>query len=98
MYLRLLWMLETAVFVAPLLTCRPARADPPLPVEGSVEAASARPQGTPQQSLLVAPWLARACVAAAFRASGLGGSDSHLEALVSRARESAWLPDARVRV
>jgi hypothetical protein len=45
---------------------------------------------------MVAPSLARACVAAAFRASGLAG-DSSVEALGARARESAWLPDAHVR-
>ena len=101
MHPRFLPMLTTAV-VLPLLICiaGPARADPPLPVEGSVAAASARQQGTQQgtgqQSVLVAPRLARACVAAALRASGLGG-DSHLEALISRARESAWLPEARLR-
>jgi hypothetical protein len=87
-------MLATATVVLPLLISisGPARADQPPRVEGSVAAASPRVQ----QSLLVVPWLARACVAAALRASGLGG-DSHLEALISRARESAWLPEARVR-
>lgn len=97
MHRRFVPMLATATMVLPLLIFSgPARADPPLPVEGSLAAASPRQQGTSQQSLLVAPWLARACVAAALRASGLGG-DSHLEALISRARESAWLPEARVR-
>lgn len=46
---------------------------------------------------LAAPGLARRCVAAALRTSGLGVDDARLDALVSRARASAWLPEARVR-
>jgi hypothetical protein len=45
----------------------------------------------------VPPKLARGCVAAALRASGLGVDDSRLDALVTRARESAWFPEARMR-
>jgi hypothetical protein len=41
--------------------------------------------------------LARDCVAAALRASGLGVDDARIDALVSRARESAWLPETRMR-
>jgi hypothetical protein len=52
----------------------------------------------PPHPALVAPSLARACVAAALRASGLGTDDSRVDALVARARASAWLPETRVRV
>jgi hypothetical protein len=41
--------------------------------------------------------LARQCVAAALRASGLALDDARLDALIDRSRESAWLPDMRVR-
>jgi hypothetical protein len=41
--------------------------------------------------------LARACVAAAWRAAGLGPDDARLEAIASRARWSAILPEARLR-
>ena len=43
------------------------------------------------------PAVARQCVAAALRASGLGVDDAKLDALVARARESAWLPETRMR-
>jgi hypothetical protein len=36
-------------------------------------------------------------VAAALRASGLGADDARVDELVSRARESAWLPETRMR-
>ena len=45
----------------------------------------------------VAPAVARACVAATLRASGLGTDDARLDELVARARESAWLPETRMR-
>ena len=41
--------------------------------------------------------LSRACVAAALRASGLGVDDARIDALVARSRESAWLPETRMR-
>jgi hypothetical protein len=41
--------------------------------------------------------MARACVAAALRASGLGTDDARVDELVARARSSAWLPEARTR-
>lgn len=40
---------------------------------------------------------ARALVRAAFRASGLGETDAALDALSQTARQSAWLPELRVR-
>ncbi len=46
---------------------------------------------------LVAPGLARACVAAALRASGLGTDDAAIDQLAARARASAWLPETRMR-
>jgi hypothetical protein len=46
---------------------------------------------------LIAQSLARDCVAAAWRASGLGVDDSRLDAMVARSRASAILPETRVR-
>jgi hypothetical protein len=46
---------------------------------------------------LVPPAFARDCVSAALQASGLGVDDARIDALVSRARESAWLPETRMR-
>jgi hypothetical protein len=46
---------------------------------------------------LLAPALARQCVAAALRNSGLGTDDARIDALVARARASAWLPETRMR-
>lgn len=45
----------------------------------------------------VSPALARGCVAAALRTSGLGTDDAKLDDLVSRARTSALLPETRMR-
>jgi hypothetical protein len=56
------------------------------------ERPAADPLGPPSS-----PSLARQCVAAAWRASGLGQDDSRIDALVSRARASALFPEARVR-
>jgi hypothetical protein len=47
--------------------------------------------------LALTPRLARSCVAAAWRAVGLGADDARLESIVSRARWSAVLPEARLR-
>jgi hypothetical protein len=53
----------------------------------------------PQQpfDLALTPRLARSCVSAAWRAAGLGSDDARLDAIVSRARWSAILPEARLR-
>jgi hypothetical protein len=71
-------------------------ADParlPIPAQLPVEPPPARkPEAEP-----VPPKMARACVAAALRASGLGVDDARLEALMTRARESAWFPETRMR-
>lgn len=45
----------------------------------------------------VSPLLARACVHAAWRAAGVAGTDAALDAVLSRARWAALLPEARVR-
>jgi hypothetical protein len=63
---------------------------PPSPVPPS-------PPTPPPPRVIVTPLLARQCVAAALRASGLGSGDSRIDALVTRARASAWLPETRVR-
>ncbi|MBV9948324.1 MAG: hypothetical protein JOZ69_15845, partial [Myxococcales bacterium] len=68
--------------------------DPVLP-PAAPPAAAAPPQPSPRSA--VSPGLARRCVDAAWRASGLGSDDVRLDALAARARASAWLPDLRVR-
>lgn len=47
--------------------------------------------------IALTPRLARSCVVAAWRAAGLGSDDVRLEEIVSRARWSAALPEARLR-
>ncbi|HXN30401.1 MAG TPA: hypothetical protein VN894_01010 [Polyangiaceae bacterium] len=71
-----------------------ALADPPraaLPPPASAESPR------PHPAALLAPSLARACVAAALRASGLGVDDSKIDSLIARSRASAWLPETRMR-
>lgn len=58
-------------------------------------AAPAAPDGPLDVAL--SPRLARSCVAAAWRAAGIGADDSRLDGIVSRARWSAILPEARLR-
>jgi hypothetical protein len=43
------------------------------------------------------PSLARDCVAAAWRTSGLGVNDARIDSIVSRSRSSALLPETRLR-
>ena len=50
-----------------------------------------------EQAVAVTPRLARATVEAAWRAAGLGNDDARLDAIVSRARWSAVLPETRLR-
>jgi len=70
-------------------------ADPArLPIPAQLPADTGAPKSEPPP---VPPKLARSCVAAALRASGLGVDDSRLDALVTRARESAWFPETRMR-
>ena len=71
---------------------RPA-ASPRLP-----PAASRLPRGGARRSRrLAAPQLARKCVAAAWRTAGLGADDARIDALISRSRASALLPETRLR-
>jgi hypothetical protein len=50
-----------------------------------------------ESTLVLGPRLARTCVAAAWRNAGLGADDAALDAIASRARWSALLPEARLR-
>lgn len=50
-----------------------------------------------EHSVAVTPRLARATVEASWKAAGLGSDDSRLDAIVSRARWSALLPETRLR-
>jgi hypothetical protein len=50
-----------------------------------------------EPSVGVTPRLARAAVEAAWRTAGLGNDDARLDAIVSRARWSAVLPETRLR-
>ncbi|SRR5579883_1762803 len=59
--------------------------------------AAAPTRSTADEPALVSSALARECVAAALRASGLGVDDASLDALVARSRVSAWLPETRMR-
>jgi hypothetical protein len=59
------------------------------------------PEGVPRTSpppVLLSPALARATVAAAWRTAGLGVDDARIDAMVSRARLSAVLPETRFRI
>lgn len=47
--------------------------------------------------IALSPRLARACVGAAWAAAGLGADESRLDAIVTRARWSALLPETRLR-
>jgi hypothetical protein len=64
--------------------------DPPPPPTASDPATEA-------QGGLAAPRLARKCVAAAWRIAGLGTDDARIDALISRSRASALLPETRLR-
>jgi hypothetical protein len=63
---------------------------PPAPTTTTPAPAAKDPDPIP-------PGLARECVSAALRSSGLGVDDGKLDDLVSRARTSAWLPETRMR-
>jgi hypothetical protein len=70
----------------------PARPAPPPPPPPPIAPATAD-----VTDIVLTPRLARACVGAAWRSAGLGSDDERLDAIVSRARWSAILPEARVR-
>jgi hypothetical protein len=79
--------------------------DPPHPIPPPPPPAPAAPAPAPTTSTSpsppdpapMPPALARQCVAAALRTSGLGVDDAKLDDLVSRSRASAWLPETRMR-
>jgi len=66
---------------------------------GFADGAAAKPTPAPPPApkLPVTPAVARACVAAAWKASGLGVDDARIDAIIARARQSAALPEARFR-
>jgi hypothetical protein len=71
---------------------------PPAPTSQSPPSPpQSRPAAPAAPLQIVAPSFARACVAAALRASGLGVDDARIDSLVSRARASALLPETRMR-
>lgn len=75
-------------------SARAAYADPPKPPPPPPP----KPSPPPDVPLALTPRLARAAVAASWRAAGLGVDDARIDAIVSRARWSGVLPEARVRV
>jgi hypothetical protein len=79
----------------------PQPREPLIPqLTSSPEAPALRPAAATDAApfeLALTPRLARACVAAAWRAAGLGIDDARLDAILSRARWSAALPEARLR-
>ena len=66
---------------------------PPLPTSDATKERAPPPAAAIQLD----PALARATVAAAWRAVGLGVDDAKIDAIVSRARQSAALPETRLR-
>jgi hypothetical protein len=70
-------------------------APPPAPTSASPPTASS-PSSAPSLDPLP-PHLARECVVAALRTSGLGVDDAKLDDLLARSRASAWLPETRMR-
>ena len=92
-----------SALLALLFAAASARADPPsVPPRASLESAPPAPAPQPAPSppsvrVRVPPGLARGCVAAALQASGLAEGDAAIDALISRARMSAWLPETRMR-
>jgi hypothetical protein len=72
---------------------------PPPPAVEPPAAKSPPPAEAPAGKVarLATPQLARKCVAAAWRTAGLGADDARIDALVSRSRASALLPETRLR-
>jgi hypothetical protein len=81
---------------APVPAPAPAPAQAPAPAAAPAPAPTPAPAHAPAPDL-VPPALARDCVAAALRTSGLGVDDTRIDDLLSRARASAWLPETRMR-
>jgi len=65
---------------------------------GTVIIPAPPPPPPPPPSLLVTPLVARQAVTAAWRTMGLGVDDSRIDAMIARARQSAALPETRLRV
>ncbi|WP_146649533.1 hypothetical protein [Labilithrix luteola] len=86
----------TRTSIADPKTPPPTPPPPPRPAPSS-------PQPSPASivevdtSVALTPRLARACVGMALKASGLGTDDTRIDAIVSRARWSAVLPELRLR-
>ncbi len=80
-------------------TAPPAQAPPTQPSPPAQPTQTPPPAMPPGSAKTppVTPPMARACVAAALRASGLGTDDARIDALMDRARASAWFPEARTR-
>jgi hypothetical protein len=68
-------------------------ADPPAPAK---PAAPTTPDPTADPAPL-RPGLAHECVAAAWRAAGVGAGDERIDSIESRSRSSALLPETRLR-
>ena len=77
----------------------PAATPAPAPAPAPAFAPAPAPASAPAPKLLplARPALARKCVAAALRTSGLGTDDDRIDSLIARARASAWLPETRMR-
>ncbi len=79
----------------PPRTVVPPVPPPPPPTSTTAPTASAPSPGADPDPH--PPRLARDCVVAALRTSGLGVDDAKLDDLVARSRASAWLPETRMR-
>ena len=86
-----------AFLVVALALDRLARTRTPLPRRRCPSAAPATANQRPLEAMTTAASLAHACVAAAWRTSGLGVDDSRIDSNVSRSRTSALLPESRLR-
>jgi hypothetical protein len=73
--------------LAPAPIANAPASTPPIVLTGAAE----------EPQVAVTPRLARATVEASWRAAGLGNDDARLDAIVSRARWSAVLPETRLR-
>jgi hypothetical protein len=73
----------------------PRRAPPPAP---PALALPAPPPAPPPPTLVITPGVTRQAVQAAWRNLGLGVDDSRIDAMITRARESAALPETRLRI
>ncbi len=81
-------------------TRRTALADPPAPPPTRPDAPRMPPPPPPEipsPALVLGPHLARAVIASALRAAGLGAADAAIDRMISRARWSAMLPEVRLR-